>query len=220
MAYRELTMEIIKDILRRHLHGEAKKVIARACGIDKNTIKKYIALACELGFSSASQLDEISLQVFKKVHQKNNQNETDFILNESHSILKEWVTDKGLSVTKALRKLSAQGVKVSYSGLYRYLKSHDLLLLRKTTVRMEDTLPGEYAEVDFGRLGFINDPVSGHKRVLHALVLTLKYSRHMFVYLTFSQDVDAFISGHEEAFEFFGGVPIYVVIDNLKDGFQ
>ena len=49
---------------------------------------------------------------------------------------------------------------------------------------MVESKPGEVAEVDFGRLGIINDPASGRNRVLYALVVTLLFSRYQYVYTT------------------------------------
>ena len=80
---------------------------------------------------------------------------------------------------------------------------------------MEDGPPGEVAEMDFGRLGFIRDPESGRRRTVWALVVVWRYSRHCFVWPTTSQTLDAVIEGLEEAWSFFGGVPRYLVIDNF-----
>ena len=80
---------------------------------------------------------------------------------------------------------------------------------------MEDTPPGEVAEVDFGRLGLIHDPETGHRRTVWALIVVLGYSRHCFVWPTFSQKLEDVIAGLESAWGFFGGIPRYLVIDNF-----
>ena len=82
-------------------------------------------------------------------------------------------------------------------------------------MRMEDTPPGEVAEVDFGRLGLIQDPETGRRRTAWALIVVLGYSRHSFVWPTFSQKLEDVIAGLEAAWAFFGGVPRYLVIDNF-----
>ena len=81
---------------------------------------------------------------------------------------------------------------------------------------MEDTAPGEVAEVDFGRLGLIQDPDTGHRRAVWALIVVLGYSRHCFVWPTFGQRLEDVIAGLESAWAFFGGVPRYLVIDNSR----
>ncbi len=50
----------------------------------------------------------------------------------------------------------------------------------------------------------------------HALVVTLVYSRHQYVHVTRSQRLGDVIDGLEDAWAFFGGVPVRVVLDNLK----
>jgi hypothetical protein len=70
--------------------------------------------------------------------------------------------------------------------------------------------------VDFGRLGLVWDPATEKRRVAHALLVTLVYSRHQYVHVSFSQTVKDLIAGLEDAWEFFGGVTARVVLDNLK----
>ena len=83
------------------------------------------------------------------------------------------------------------------------------------TVRMEESAPGEVAEMDFGRLGLIEDPETGRRRAVWALIIVLTYSRHSFVWPTFSQKLVDVIEGLEAAWAFFEGVPKYLVIDNF-----
>jgi len=65
-------------------------------------------------------------------------------------------------------------------------------------------------------MGRIWDEESGKMRKVHALILTLCHSRHMYVYLAFSQDIRALIEGFEAAWEYFGGIAAIVITDNLK----
>ena len=48
-----------------------------------------------------------------------------------------------------------------------------------------------------------------------ALIIVLSYSRHCFVWPTYSQKLEDVIAGLETAWAFFGGVPKYLVIDNF-----
>jgi hypothetical protein len=56
-------------------------------------------------------------------------------------------------------------------------------------------------------MGLVFDPWSGRNRVLHALVVTLVMSRHLYVYLTHRQDFEALITGIEEAWGFSTALP-------------
>ena len=60
------------------------------------------------------------------------------------------------------------------------------------------------------------DPEVGRNRVLHALGVTLVQSRYQYVYLTHRQDLNALISGMEEAWSFFSGITKRLILDNMK----
>ena len=72
--------------------------------------------------------------------------------------------------------------------------------------------------MDFGRLGLIHDPETGHRRVVWGLLVVLGYSRHGFLWPTFGQKLPDVIAGLESAWAFFGGIPKYLVIDNFPPG--
>jgi hypothetical protein len=83
-------------------------------------------------------------------------------------------------------------------------------------VPVVDGEPGAECKIDFARMGMLTDSVSGRSRVVHALIFTAVYSRHMFVWLTFSQTLEALIDGCETAWRFFGGVFHVLVPDNMS----
>ena len=61
MAFREVAMLEIKEVLRRWLRGEAKSAIARQCGVARGTVRSYIKAAEQVGVSagaSEAALDE------------------------------------------------------------------------------------------------------------------------------------------------------------------
>jgi hypothetical protein len=71
-------------------------------------------------------------------------------------------------------------------------------------------------QVDFGKMGLIFDSVTGRRRVCWALIFTACYSRHCFVWLSFSQTTATVIDGFEAAWAFFGGVFAVVIPDNMS----
>ena len=77
-------------------------------------------------------------------------------------------------------------------------------------------LPGEQAQVDWGHFGDAGEAYDGKK--LYAFVMTLAYSRRIFLRYFLGMKMREFQQGFAEAFEFFGGVPRKVLIDNLKSG--
>jgi transposase len=77
------------------------------------------------------------------------------------------------------------------------------------------TLPGEQAQVDWAHFGKIR--VGRAERRLYGFVMVLSYSRAIFLRFYLGHDHTAFfLRGHQEAFEFFGGVPRALLYDNLK----
>lgn len=78
------------------------------------------------------------------------------------------------------------------------------------------TLPGQVAQVDFGEVQKIYDPRAGVLRRAWVFLMVLGFSRHMFCRIVFDQRMETWQRLHVEAFTAFGGVPHYLVPDNLK----
>ena len=76
------------------------------------------------------------------------------------------------------------------------------------------TLPGEQAQVDWAHFGSIQ--VGRAERKLSCFVMTLSYSRALYLEFFFDQSQDNFFRGHVRAFESFAGVPRVILYDNLK----
>ena len=74
--------------------------------------------------------------------------------------------------------------------------------------------PGECAQVDWGSFGAV--PVGQTSRRLSFFIMVLCYSRMLYVEFTVSQTMEHFLACHQHAFEFFGGIPQKVMVDNLK----
>jgi transposase len=222
MAHKEYGVTTIIDILRRAKAQDGLRRIARSTGLDRNTIRSYLRLAATHGFTGTSadeQLPEIAAAVIRSIHggaARAGEPGACAPLLPHRELLSSWLEHDGLTLTKAHLKLGRLGVAVTYSTLYRYAREELGFGGPKVTVRMADTLPGEVAQVDFGRMGLVFDPETGRIRVLHALVVTLVMSRHQYVYLTHRQDLNALIAGIEAAWGFFGGVTKRLILDNLK----
>jgi transposase len=223
MAHKEYGVTDILDILRRAQAGDSIRRIAKATGMDRKTISNYLRIAADHGFAAGVAEDllaEIAAAVFRAVHGPQLKSppsaSASAPLIPHRDLISDWLEKDGLTLTKSHIKLGRMGVAVSYSALYRYARDEFGFGSQKVTVRMADTEPGEVAQIDFGRMGMIFDPETGKQRVLHALVVTLVFSRHQYVYLTHRQDLDALICGMEEAWEFFAGVTRRLVLDNMK----
>jgi transposase len=121
-----------------------------------------------------------------------------------------------LSIVKIEELLARQGVKVPYRTLHRFAVERCGFRVRSTTVRVTDGEPGVECQIDFAQLGLVVDPETGKQRRVDALVFTAVLSRHMFVWLTYSQPLTAVIAGCEAAWSYFGGVFKVLIPDNMK----
>lgn len=74
--------------------------------------------------------------------------------------------------------------------------------------------PGESAQVDFGYCGTIQ--VGDESRRLYVFMMTLCYSRMIYAEFILRQNAEHFLQCHRNAFEYFGGIPEKVMVDNCK----
>jgi len=117
-------------------------------------------------------------------------------------------------MTAILQRLRERGFTSSYSAVRRFVK-HLEERQPDVMVRME-CQPGEEAQVDFGFAGLMYDPETQQMRRTWAFVMTLSWSRHVYVEFVFDQKLPTWLLLHRHAFEWFGGVPERLVIDNLR----
>ena len=76
------------------------------------------------------------------------------------------------------------------------------------------TFAGEEGQVDWASFGHVQ--IGSARRALSAFVMTLSYSRMLFLRFFFDQSLENFVRGHVEAFAALGGVPRYLLYDNLR----
>jgi len=75
-------------------------------------------------------------------------------------------------------------------------------------------LPGEEAQVDWGCFGRVQ--IGRAIRNLYAFVMTLAWSRMIWIQFFFDMQMANFLRGHVDGFSFFGGTPRIALYDNLK----
>ena len=126
-----------------------------------------------------------------------------------------WVRG-GLTTVKICDLLAREGTAVPYRTLARFVAERCEGGRSRATVRVDDGEPGAECQLDFARMGLVSDPGAGRRRLAHALIFTAVFSRHMFVYFTFAQTLEAVLAGCEQAWEFFGGVFRVLIPDNLS----
>jgi transposase len=203
--------------------GHGYKSIARLTQIDRKTVRRYVEAAVRAGMKrdgGETQItDGLVGEVFNQVRPARHPNHGQAWGHlEAH---REFVKERlklGLTLTKIASQLYRHtGVVVPYRTFHRFCATElGYRPGRAATVRVDDPEPGCELQVDFGRMGLVLDPVTGRRRLAHALIFTAAYSRHLFVWLTFSQALESLINGFEAAWSFFGGVFKVVLPDNMK----
>jgi transposase len=116
------------------------------------------------------------------------------------------------SAAQVLQRLREQGFDGGYSTVKAYVRT--VRPKRQPALLKLAFAPGECAQVDWGSFGAVR--VGQTSRRLSFFVMVLCYSRLMYVEFTVSQTMEHFLACHQHAFEFFGGVPHSIMVDNLK----
>lgn len=211
----------VDQVMRRWVAGEAMRVIARATGLDRNTVRRIVRLAVEAGvqraepWPEAGQLEAIQQRMGRPGSALATSEAEQRLLPQLEQI-QTWLENDHLLLTKIHKLLGREGLAVSYSALYRFARKRCNFGGPTVTVRRAECEPGEMAEVDFGRLGLLQELSSKRFRVVHGFILTLGYSRLSCVIPVFRQDLPTVIDCFERAFEFFGGCSRRIVIDGMK----
>ncbi len=221
MAFREVPVFEIKEVLRLRLGGEGYRSIARLTAVDRKTVRRYVEAAVAAGVKEdggVEQLDDGLLGVvvgMVRPARPGGHGAAWEALVPHEELIRGWVK-QDLRLTKIAELLARRRVAVPYRTLHRFAMECCGFGHRDVTVRVADGEPGVECQIDFGRMGLIFDPASGRRRWVWALIFTACYSRHCFVWLTYRQRLVDVIEGCEAAWVFFGGVFKVVIPDCVK----
>ena len=214
-------MTEIREVLRAWLSGAGLRRVAEQAGVDRKTARRYVSAAVEAGLARDGGLGQLTdelvgqvAQVVRPVRPGGHGQAWDQ-LGACQEQIEGWVK-QGLSVVKIGVLLERRGVVVPYRTLHRFCVERCGFGRTAATVRVADGEPGVECQLDFGYLGLLFDPVTGRQRKVHALIFTACYSRHMFVWLSFTQTLAALVAGCEAAWVFFGGVFKVLIPDNAS----
>jgi hypothetical protein len=221
VAFREVAVIEIREVLRCWLGGQGLRTAGERAGVDRKTARRYVEAAVAAGLvreGGEHQLtDELLgavVAAVRPVRAGGHGAAWEALLAEEARI-REWIERDDLQLTNIHGKLARHGVAVPYRTLHRFAVARCGFGRRQPTVRVADGEPGVECQLDFGRLGLVPDPDAGRRRVAHALIFTAVHSRHMFVWLSFSQTLPAVIAGCEAAWGWFGG---YVGVNPTIEG--
>lgn len=188
-----LGADTVQEVLARLARGEGVKALARELGVDRKTVKRWRRLG-----------------QWRPRQGRPRPRGVDPYLER----LAQRGPEVGWNAMVLHRELQGLGFSGSVQQVRRAIRPWRAEVARAAmaTVRYE-TGPGEQAQVDFGQLRiWIGE---GSERV-HLFVLTLGYSRRLWVRAYPHEQLSALLDGHERAFRHFGGVPLTCLYDNPR----
>jgi len=185
--------EKVMNIRSLKKQGYSNRAIARKTGLDKRTVKKY--------------LNEDEIPEYKKIIRRSK-------LDEYKPLIEGWLSQENYQASRIYELLICEGFEGSYDIVQRHVRTIKEKRDRAAYVRFE-TMPGQQAQVDFA--DFKIKCADGSELTMYCFIMVLGYSRHMYVELIDKCTMVNFLSCHQHAFGFFGGIPAEIVYDNMKN---
>jgi transposase len=204
----------IRELLRHIRVTPSDRQVQHALGMDRRTVKAYRTWAATQGLLDGPLPPPEALQ--RLVDQTLRTPPPPQVISsvEPYRALVVELRQAGTEISAIRERLKERGYTGSYASVYRFVRALEPPQ-PEVTVRVE-CQPGAEAQVDFGYAGRMLDERTGQWRKSWAFVMTLSFSRHQYVAFVFDQKLATWLACHRHAFEFFGGVPKRLVIDNLK----
>ena len=180
MAFREVTMIEIKEVLRQWLAGGSRKEIARRLRMDRNTVRGYIRLAESHGLTrgegDAALTDERLLAIVESV--RGSPERTHGAAWARCGQHRDFIAAKlgeRVRLSKIRKLLLRQGVEVPYATLHRFAVAELEFGRGAATIPVADCEPGQELQVDTGWVGWLV-PLDGKRRRIRAWLIF--YSCH------------------------------------------
>jgi transposase len=217
MANKPIEMKKLRAVLRLHLRGRGKRVIARSCGLAKNTVKKYVELYACLSLSP-EELDKLDDKALSELFTQTQKAQTNQRLKDLLSFFP--YMHKELRKTGVTRKLLWEEYKARYPDGYQvtqFCLHYSRWKKRVDPVMHVEYKAGDKMLVDYSgkKMSFV-EPQSGEVREAEIFVAILGASQLIYVEASLSQQKADFILSCENTLHFYGGVPRAIVTDNLK----
>ncbi len=213
MANRRFSMHETRDVIVRMRLGETDRQIARDGLMGRSKSSRLRSLASEQGWLKPGA-DLPANEVIAELLQTRRTRERQNSLVEPYAAqVLQWASQGVNGVTIHQCLVRNHGFTGGYNSVKRFLHAHRP---GPAATIILDFKPGEAAQVDFGSGPRLMDWVSGKEVKTWFFVMTLAFSRHQYLEFVLDQKVETWLGCHRRAFEFFGGVPRKVIIDNPK----
>jgi transposase len=184
-------------ILELHRQGLSPSAIARQLGLDRKTVRKYIALGLEPPSYGPRTPRPKS---------------TDDFLDYLRERLGAY---PGLTAVRLWRELGERGFAGGYTAVKRTVQELRPDQVQPFEIRFE-TPPGLQAQVDLARfeVSFTDEP--GSRSIVWLFSLVLGHSRLIWARYVLHQDLGSVLRCHVAAFEALGGAPREILYDRMK----
>jgi transposase len=185
--------DVVREMLARLARGEGIKRIARELGVDRKTVKGWRRRGAWRPRPAGGRRRAVDAFA---------------------TFIEQRAPEVGWNSVVLHRELLGLGFTGGYLQVQRYLQPLRAARHWATvaTTRFE-TGPGEQAQVDFGQLRLWVGEV---EVTAHLFVFTLGYSRRLWARAYPHERLDVVLDGHEQAFRYFGGVPLTCLYDNPR----
>ena len=220
MAGTTIIMSKLKHIVRLRSNGVPLQTIAKASGLSRNTVKKYLRLieVKKLEHEDLLKMDDAVLDALL-----NDPEPQDHARHHSLVSLFSYI-EKELARTGVNRWVLWGEYRLLHPDGYSYSQFCDYYRQWKKTMSgsfHQTHQPGEKMFIDYtGKKLSIVDPQSGEVTEVEVYVAVLGYSQLTYVEAVESQKKEDFIHATQNALHFFGGVPRVLIPDNLKSAVQ
>ena len=164
MAFREVLVTEVKEVLRAWLAGLGKRPAAARAGVNVKTAARYIRAAQEAGLSRDSgeerltdELIGVVVGAVRPARPAGHGSSWEALAARKDEIA-GWVKED-LTLVKVGELLERSGTAVPYRTLARFAAAECGFSSGRpgVTVRVDDQSPGRELQVDFGYLGMIPD---------------------------------------------------------------
>jgi transposase len=218
-------IDVVEILMHWHA-GRRMGELSSSLAVDPKTVRKYVAPATEAGLApggpslSTQQWSALAADWFPELADRSSLQTTWGEIAGHQAQIESWLK-KGVTVSTIHQRLrDDQGLEASESSVRRWIGANLAEEATRDAVRvLRDTPPaGQEAQVDYGLLGRWFDPATERWRRVWGFIMVLAFSRLIFLRPVLKMDQRSWVEAHVLAFEFFGGVPLRVVPDNLKTG--
>ena len=188
-------------ILDLHRQGLSVSAIAQRAGLDRKTVRKYVAMGLEPPAYGPRQPRPTKVAAFQTY------------LRQRVAAYPE------LTGTRLHREIREIGYGGGYTAVKEFLREVRPSPTPGFEVRFE-TPPGRQAQVDFAhfRTEFTDDP--GVEHVIWLFSLVLGHSRMLWGRFVPRQDMQTLLRCHAAAFEMLGGAPSEILYDRMRTVFS